>query len=45
MLDGLDEADSQKLEIYLELIQKKQLPGCYIVLISCHEAGSKHFSF
>ncbi|XP_015748416.1 PREDICTED: uncharacterized protein LOC107328190 [Acropora digitifera] len=41
MLDGVDEADSQKLEMYLKLIQKKQLPGCYIVLTSRHEAGRK----
>ena len=41
VLDGLDEADPQKLEMYLKLSQKKQLPGCYIVLTSRHEAGSK----
>ena len=41
VLDGLDEADPKKLEMYLKLIQKKQLPGCYIVLTSRHEAGSK----
>ncbi|XP_067040240.1 NLR family CARD domain-containing protein 3-like isoform X2 [Acropora muricata] len=41
VLDGLDEADPQELELFLDLIQKKQLPGCYIVLTSRHEAGSK----
>ena len=41
VLDGLDEADPQKLEMYLKLIQRKQLRGCYIVLTSRHEAGSK----
>ena len=41
VLDGLDEADPQKLEMFLKLIQKKQIPGCYIVLTSRHEAGSK----
>ena len=41
VLDGLDEVDPQKLETYLKLIQKKQLPGCYIVLTSRREAGSK----
>ena len=41
VLDGLDEADPQTLELYLKLFQKKQLPGCYIVLTSRHEAGSK----
>ena len=41
VLDGLDEADPQKQEMYLKLIHRKQLPGCYIVLTSRHEAGSK----
>ncbi|XP_015764740.1 PREDICTED: nucleotide-binding oligomerization domain-containing protein 2-like [Acropora digitifera] len=41
VLDGLDEADPQELELFLDLIQKKQLRGCYIVLTSRHEAGSK----
>ena len=41
VLDGLDEADPQTLEMCLKLIQRKQLPGCYIVLTSRHEAGKK----
>ena len=41
VLDGLDEADPQKLEMYLELVQKKELPGCYIVLTSRQEGGSR----
>ena len=41
VLDGLDEADPQKLEMFLKIIQRKQLPGCYIVLTSRHEVGSK----
>ena len=41
VLDGLDETDPQKLEMYLKLMQSKQLPGCYIVLTSRHEAGRK----
>ena len=41
VFDGLDEADPQKLEMYVKLIQRKQLPGCYIVLTSRHEAGRK----
>ena len=41
VLDGLDEADPQKLEMYLELVQKKELPGCYIVLTSRPEGGSR----
>ena len=39
VLDGLDEADPQKLAVYLSLIKKKLLPGCHIVLTSRHEAG------
>ena len=41
VLDGLDETESQKLEMFLKLMQRKQLPGCYIVLTSRREAGSK----
>ena len=41
VIDGLDDADPQTLEMYLKLIQRKQLPGCYIVLTSRHEAGRK----
>ena len=41
VLDGLDEADPQNLEKYLKLIQRKQLPGCYIVLTSRREVGRK----
>ena len=41
VLDGLDEADPTKLEMFLKLVQRKQLPGCYIVFTSRHEAGSK----
>ena len=41
VLDGLDEADPQKLGKYLKLIQRKQLPGCYIVLTSRREVGRK----
>ena len=41
VLDGLDEADPQKLDVYLSLIQRKLLPGCHIVLTSRHEAGNK----
>ncbi|XP_044178924.1 NLR family CARD domain-containing protein 3-like [Acropora millepora] len=40
MLDGLDEADPEKLELFRKLIQKELLPGCFIVLTSRHEAGS-----
>ena len=41
VLDGLDEADPQKLEMYLKLIRREQLPGCYIVLTSRKEGGSR----
>ena len=41
VLDGLDEADPQRLEMFLKLIQRKQLPGCYVVLTSRHEVGKK----
>ena len=41
VLDGLDEANAQTYEMCLKLIQRKQLPGCYIVLTSRHEVGRK----
>ncbi|XP_068753926.1 protein NLRC3-like [Montipora capricornis] len=41
VLDGLDEADPQKLAVYFSLLQRKLLPGCHIVLTSRHEAGYK----
>ncbi|XP_068681939.1 protein NLRC3-like [Montipora foliosa] len=41
VLDGLDEADPQKLAVYYSLLQRKLLPGCHIVLTSRHEAGNK----
>ncbi|XP_015780766.1 PREDICTED: protein NLRC3-like isoform X1 [Acropora digitifera] len=41
VLDGLDEADPQQLDMCLKVIQRKQLPGCYIVLTSRQETGNK----
>ncbi|XP_068753919.1 nucleotide-binding oligomerization domain-containing protein 2-like [Montipora capricornis] len=41
VLDGLDEADPQKLAVYFSLVRRKLLPGCHIVLTSRHEAGNK----
>ena len=41
VLDGLDEADPQKLAVYFSLLQRKLLPGCHIILTSRHEAGIK----
>ena len=40
VLDGLDEADPEKLTLFRKLIQKEMLPGCFIVVTSRHEAGS-----
>ena len=40
VIDGLDEADPERLELFLKLIQRELLPGCYIVLTSRHEDGS-----
>ena len=40
VLDGLDEAEPETLEMCLKIIRRKQLPGCYIVLTSRHEVGS-----
>ena len=40
VLDGLDEADPEKLKLCRKLIEGKLLPGCFVVLTSCHEAGS-----
>ena len=40
VLDGLDEADPEKLKLFRKLIQGKLLPGCFVVLTSRHEAGS-----
>ena len=39
VLDGLDEADTSKLKMFSNLIESKELSGCYIVLTSRHEAG------
>ncbi|XP_044170560.1 NLR family CARD domain-containing protein 3-like [Acropora millepora] len=40
VLDGLDEADPGKLNLFRKLMQGKLLPGCFVVLTSRHEAGS-----
>ena len=40
VLDGLDEANPEKLRLFRKLVQKEKLPGCFIVLTSRHEAGS-----
>ena len=41
VLDGLDEVDPQNLKVFLDLIQREELPGCYIVLTSRLEGGIK----
>ena len=41
VLDGLDEVDPSNLKVLFNLIQGKELSGCYIVVTSRHEAGSK----
>ena len=41
VLDGLDEVDPSNLKVLSNLIQGKELSGCYIVVTSRHEAGSK----
>ena len=41
VLDGLDEADPSKLKMFFNLVEGKELSGCYIVLTSRHEAGRK----
>ena len=41
VLDGLDEVDPSNLKLLSSLIQGKDLSGCYIVVTSRHEAGSK----
>ena len=41
LFDGLDEADSSKLDMYYSFVQSKLLAACHIVVTSRHEAGKK----
>ena len=41
ILDGLDEADSGKLEMYFRLVRTEVLSYCYIIITSRHVAGRK----
>ena len=41
VLDGLDEADSCKLDLYYSLLQSKLLAACHIVVTSGREVGMK----
>ncbi|XP_068696354.1 protein NLRC3-like [Montipora foliosa] len=39
VLDGLDEMDSSKVDVYNDLLESKVLPNCHIVITSRHETG------
>ncbi|XP_068695479.1 nucleotide-binding oligomerization domain-containing protein 2-like [Montipora foliosa] len=39
VLDGLDEVDSSKFDLYNDLLESRVLPNCRIVITSRHEAG------
>ena len=41
LLDGLDEADPRKRDIYFSLLTCKLLPDCHVVITSRHEVGKK----
>ena len=41
VLDGLDEADPSKLEMFIKLAESRELPKCHIVFTSRHESGMK----
>ena len=41
VLDGLDEAEPSKLDMYLKLIQSKEFSESHIVVTSRHETGKK----
>ncbi|XP_068723040.1 protein NLRC3-like isoform X2 [Montipora capricornis] len=39
VLDGLDEVDSSKVDMYNDLLESKVLPNCHIIITSRHETG------
>ena len=39
VLDGLDEVDSSKVDMWKDLLESKMLPNCHIVITSRHETG------
>ncbi|XP_022804465.1 protein NLRC3-like isoform X1 [Stylophora pistillata] len=39
VLNGLDEADQDKLGMFIDLVQSKQLPKCFFVFTSRHDSG------
>ena len=41
VLDGLDEADHGKINMFINLAQSKELPKCLFVFTSRHESGIK----
>ena len=41
LLDGLDEANPENLELCFKILERKGLPPWYIVVTSRHEVGSK----
>ena len=41
VLDGMDEADPSNLKKFFNLVEGKELSGCYVVLTSRHEVGKK----
>ena len=41
LLDGLDEANPEDLELYFKILERKGLPPWFIVVTSRHEVGSK----
>ncbi|XP_068695879.1 protein NLRC3-like isoform X2 [Montipora foliosa] len=41
VLDGLDEVDSSKVDMYNDLLESKVLPNFHIVIASRHEAGKR----
>ena len=41
MLDGLDEADQSKQELFVRLAQSKLLPNCLVLFTSRHESGKE----
>mgnify|MGYP000005311946 CR=1 FL=1 len=41
VLDGLDEADQSKQELFVSLAQSKLLPNCLVLFTSRHESGKE----
>lgn len=41
VLDGLDEADQSKQELFVRLAQSKLLPNCFVLFTSRHESGKE----